>query len=64
MDTHSWTQIKAVRLKEKTLTPFYIRLKLKNIMPKQTKLLHDSYQGVYEWKYTCNSTYFGENKKK
>ena len=64
----SWIPIFGPKLrlafKRKSLTPFYIRLKLKNIMPKQTKLLHDSYQGVYEWKYTCNSTYFGENKKK
>ena len=30
----------------------------------KTKLLPNSYPGVYELKCTCNSTYFGETKKK
>ena len=30
----------------------------------KTKLLPNSYPGVYEWKCTCNSTYLGETKKK
>ena len=29
-----------------------------------TKLLANSYPGVYELKCTCNSAYFGETKKK
>ena len=33
-------------------------------MPKKTKLLPNSYPGVYELKCTCNSVYFGETKKK
>ena len=33
-------------------------------MPKKTKLLPNSYPGVYELKCTCNSAYFGEAKKK
>ena len=30
----------------------------------KTKLLPNSYPGVYELKCTCNSAYFGETKKK
>ena len=30
----------------------------------KTKLLPYSYPGVYKWKCTCNSAYFGETKKK
>ena len=30
----------------------------------KTKLLLNSYPGVYELKCTCNSAYFGETKKK
>ena len=30
----------------------------------KTTLLPNSYPGVYELKYTCNSAYFGETKKK
>ena len=30
----------------------------------KTKFLPNSYSGVYELKCTCNSTYFGETKKK
>ena len=32
-------------------------------MPKKTKLLPNSYPGVYELKYMCNLAYFGETKK-
>ena len=31
-------------------------------MPKKTKLLPNSYPGVYELKYMCNLAYFGETK--
>ena len=30
----------------------------------KTKLLLNSYPGVYELKWTCNSAHFGETKKK
>ena len=32
-------------------------------MPKKTKLLPNSYPGVYELKYMCNLAYFSETKK-
>ena len=61
MNTHYWTQIKAMFTKK---TIFTSGPNLKSLLCRnKTKLLPNSYPGVYELKCTCNSAYFGETKK-
>ena len=44
---------------------FTVGSNLKSLLTRnKTKLLSNSYSGVYELKYTFSSTYFGETKKK
>ena len=56
MDTHYWTQIKTIFTSGSNLKLLLCQNK--------TKLLHNSYLGVYKLQCTCNSVYFGETKKK
>ena len=56
MDTHYWTQIKTIFTSGSNLKLLLCQNK--------TKLLHNSYPGVYKLQCTCNSVYFGETKKK
>ena len=63
MNTHYVTQIKARVSKEKPKNIFTSGSNLKLLLcQNKTKLLPNSYPGVYEFKCTCNSTYFGATK--
>ena len=64
MDTHYWAQIRAKQKKNiKTIFPSDPNLK-SLLCRNKTKLLLNSYPGIYQLKSTCNSAYFGETKKK
>ena len=64
MDTHYWAQIRAKQKKNiKTIFPSDPNLK-PLLCRNKTKLLLNSYPGIYQLKSTCNSAYFGETKKK
>ena len=65
MDTHYWTQILRQVFKKKNRTIFTSGPNLKLLLCwNKTKLLPNSYWGVYELKCMCISAYLGETKKK
>ena len=65
MGTETWTEFREEFKKFSIKTIFTLRCNLKNLICRnKSKLLPNSFLGVYQLDFTCNALYIGETKKK